>query len=229
MGSRELAGNDGATVRKAGRRKVVDRATDTEETRENILNVATQEFSSKGLSGARIDEIAERTDTSKRMIYYYFGSKDGLYRAVIEREYGRIRDAEEELDLAALPANEALRHLIIRTFDWHFQHPDFVRLVMNENIHLAAHLDHVEGIRERNETVIASLLAILRKGEEEGSFRKGIDPIDLHMNITALCFYSVSNRHTFKKVFDRDMGDEAVAAARREQIADIITQWCAAR
>jgi AcrR family transcriptional regulator len=228
MASRQIGEPEASVLRKAGRRKEADRAADAEETRENILNVATEEFAGKGLSGARIDEIAERTNTSKRMIYYYFGSKDSLYRAVIEREYGRIRDAEDELDLDRLPALEALRHLIRRTFDWHFQHPDFVRLVMNENIHFAAHLDHVDGIRERNETVIATLSAILRKGEAEGAFRSGIDPVDLHMNVSALCFYTVSNRYTFNKVFDRDMGDETKAAERREQIADIITGWCAA-
>jgi AcrR family transcriptional regulator len=211
-----------------GRRREVDRSAEVEETRENILNIATREFSEKGLSGARIDEIAEQTNTSKRMIYYYFGSKEGLYRAVLEREYGRIRDAETELNLEELPALAALRQLISRTFDWHFQHPDFVRLVMNENIHFAAHLDELKGIQERNETVIATLTAILRKGAEEGTLRTDVDPVDLHMNISALCFYTVSNRYTFGKVFGRDMGAPGLARKRREQVIEIIEGWCSA-
>jgi AcrR family transcriptional regulator len=213
-------------ARKIGRRSEADRARDAEETRENILSVATREFADKGLSGARIDEIAEKTQTSKRMIYYYFSSKEELYRAVIEREYGRIRDSETALGLDSLPALEALAQLIRQTFDWHYQHPDFVRLVMNENIHFAEYIGDVDGIQERNETVIASLSSILARGEKEGIFRRRIDPIDLHMNISALCFYTVSNRHTFLKVFGRDMGAPGVAKTRREQIVDIICGWC---
>lgn len=226
-GSRAASAEQRQPPRRVGRRREADRAADAEETRENILNVATTEFAEKGLSGARIDEIAERTNTSKRMIYYYFAGKEGLYRAVIEREYGRIRDAETELNLEELPALEALEQLIRRNFDWHFYHPDFVRLVMNENIHFAVHLDQVEGLQERNETVIATLSSILRKGAEEGTLRPDIDPVDLHMNISALCFYTVSNRHTFRKVFGRDMGAPGLSKKRREQIVEIICRWCA--
>ena len=125
-----------------------------------------------------------------------------------------------------MPALEALAQLIGKTFDWHFQHPDFVRLVMNENIHFAAHLDDVEGIQERNESVIATLNAILRKGAEEGSLRTDVDPVDLHMNISALCFYTVSNRYTFRKVFGRDMGAPGLAKRRRDQVIEIISNWC---
>ncbi|KRA84167.1 TetR/AcrR family transcriptional regulator [Altererythrobacter sp. Root672] len=218
--------DDSPVPRRIGRRRDVDRAADAEETRENILKVATREFAEKGLSGARIDEIAEQTSTSKRMIYYYFSSKEGLYRAVISREYGRIRDAEAELRLDEMPALEALAQLIGKTFDWHFQHPDFVRLVMNENIHFAAHLDDVEGIQERNESVIATLNSILGRGAEEGSLRTDIDPVELHMNISALCFYTVSNRYTFRKVFGRDMGAPGLAKRRRQQVIEIISNWC---
>ena len=217
-----------AASRRLGRPRHVDRLVDAEETRENILTVATREFSEKGLSGARIDEIAEQTNTSKRMIYYYFAGKEGLYRAVIEREYGRIRDAETELHLEELPAVEALEQLVGRTFDWHFQHPDFVRLVMNENIHFAVHLDGVEGLQERNESVIETLNSILRRGEREGTLRTDLDPVDLHMNISALCFYTVSNRHTFRKVFGRDMGAPGLAKHRRNQVIEIISAWCRA-
>jgi AcrR family transcriptional regulator len=163
------------------------------------------------------------------MIYYYFASKDGLYRAVLEREYGRIRDHEAELHLEELPATEAIARLVGETFDWHFKHPDFVRLVMNENIHFARHLDDVEGIRERNVAVIDTLNSILRRGAQDGSLRTDLDPVDVHMNISALCFYTVSNRHTFGKVFGRDMGAPGLANHRRAQIIEIILSWCSAR
>lgn len=199
---------------------------DAELTKEDILIEATREFAEKGLSGARIDEIAKKTRTSKRMIYYYFHSKEELYRSVLAREYGRIRETEQQQLQEGMAAHDALARLIRVTFDWHMKHPEFVRLVMNENIHRAEHLEYVDGIRERNESVIRSLLEIIKRGEDEGTFRSGLDPIDLHMNISALCFYSVSNRHTFNRVFGRDMGRPKVASARREQIVEIILSWC---
>ena len=121
----------------------------------------------KGLSGSRVDEIAERTHTVKRMIYYYFGSKEGLYRAVLERAYEQIRSIESSLDLNALPPDEALRALVRTTFDYHNKHPEFVRLVMNENIHHGDHIGHLAGIKSRNRTVIAMLRTILDRGAAE--------------------------------------------------------------
>src|SRR5580698_277875 len=127
-------------ARRAGRPPAsADR--DADATRANILAVAIEEFSAKGLAGGRVDEIAERTHTVKRMIYYYFGSKEGLYRAVLEHAYDHIRTIESDLDLDSLPPDEALRHLVKVTFDYHNKHPEFVRLVMNENIHQGAQPD----------------------------------------------------------------------------------------
>jgi AcrR family transcriptional regulator len=201
------------------------RRNDADETRNNILDVATLEFADKGLSGARIDEIAEKTNSSKRMIYYYFGGKEELYRAVLERSYALIRAQEEDARFEDLPADEALRAIIGHTFDYHIQHPDFVRLVMNENIHHGEHIAHVGGLKERNRSVIAALKAIVDKGVEQGLFRSGVDAVDLHMSISALCFYNVSNRHTFKHNFEVDFDSPNVRARRRDQIAQIILAW----
>jgi AcrR family transcriptional regulator len=201
------------------------RRNDAEETRNNILEVATSEFADKGLAGARIDEIAEKTNSSKRMIYYYFGGKDELYRAVLERSYASIRAQEEDAGFEDLPADEALRAIIGHTFDYHAQHPEFVRLVMNENIHHGEHIAHVDGLKERNRSVIAALKAIVDKGVAQGLFRDGVDAVDLHMSISALCFYNVSNRHTFKHNFEVDFDSPKVRARRRDQIAQIILAW----
>lgn len=198
------------------------RTNDAEETRANILEVAAREFADKGLAGARIDEIAEKTNSSKRMIYYYFGGKDELYRAVLERSYTSIREREAAENFEAMPAIEALKAHVAHTFDYHVAHPEFVRLVMNENIHRAAHLAQVPGIKDRNEAVIAQLQAIVEKGVAEGTFRRGLDPVDLHMTISALSFYHVSNRYTFSLNFGRDIGAPAAVAQRREQVVDIV-------
>lgn len=205
--------------------KVDARTVDPDETRNDILDVAAREFADKGLAGARIDEIADKTNSSKRMIYYYFGGKDDLYRAVLAKAYTHIRGSEAERHFEALPADQALRALVEHTFDYHAAHPDFVRLVMNENILHGQHIAHVPGIKDRNRSVIASLKAILDKGASEGVFRKGIDPVDLHMSISALCFYNVSNRATFEANFGVDMGAPRTLKKRRAQIADIILSW----
>jgi AcrR family transcriptional regulator len=205
-----------------------DRVRDAEATREDILESATAEFADKGLSGARIDRIAEHTRTSKRMIYYYFGSKDGLYRSVLEREYTRIRRTEEAMQLYRFPPEEALAELVRRSFDSHMERPDFVRLVMNENIHHAEHLKHVKGLRPLNKAMLTSLEEMIARGVKAKVFRRGIDALDLHTNITALCFYTVSNRYTFREGFARDMWAKAEVRRRREQLVDIILRWCAA-
>jgi AcrR family transcriptional regulator len=209
------------------KKSTVARNNDADETRRNILDVATREFSDKGLAGARIDEIADKTSSSKRMIYYYFGSKEELYRAVLEQAYENIRGREEEAEarFRELPAEQSLRAQIEQTFDYHAANPDFVRLVMNENIHHGEHIGHVPGLKERNRSVIAQLGAIIDKGVADGVFRKDIDPVDLHMSITALCFYNVSNRYTFHSNFGVDMGSEKALKTRRTQVAEIILSW----
>ena len=197
-------------------------------TRSNILEVATREFSEKGLAGARVDEIAERTNTSKRMIYYYFESKEGLYRAVLEKVYEQIRLIESGITTEDRPPEEALREIVRVTFDWHNKHPDFVRLVMNENIHQGEHIGAMTGIQVRRQTIVDLLRRVLVRGEKSGTFRKGLDPIDLHMSISALCFYNVSNRHTFSRIFERDMTSPKAVAARRDVVIDTILRWCMA-
>jgi AcrR family transcriptional regulator len=201
------------------------RTNDPDQTRENILDVAAREFADKGLAGARIDEIAEKTASSKRMIYYYFGGKDGLYQAVLEQAYVNIRQTEVERSFEMLAADEALKAQIEHTFDYHANHPEFVRLVMNENIHHGEHIGHVPGLRERNRSVIASLKAIIDKGVAEGTFRDGIDPVDLHMSISALCFYNVSNRYTFSANFGIDLSAPKAVKKRRAQVSEIILAW----
>jgi AcrR family transcriptional regulator len=194
--------------------------------RANILAVATEEFSRKGLSGSRVDEIAERTNTVKRMIYYYFESKEGLYRAVLEQAYESIRSLEASLDLDALTPDEALRQLVRATFDYHDTHPEFVRLVMNENIHHGDHIGQLSNIKARKSTVLNMLRKLIDRGVSQKIFRKDLEPVEVHMSISALCFYNVSNRYTFSKIFDKDMTSPKAIKARREIVVDIVDRWC---
>src|SRR5262245_2165061 len=201
------------------------RTNDPEKTRQDILEVATHEFAAKGLSGARIDEIAERTRTSKRMIYYYFGGKDALYLAVLEEAYGRIRRIESSLDLEHLAPLEALAQLVGFTFDYQTGHPDFIRLVVIENIHEGVHIARSKVIQELNVTAIDALRALCKRGQAEGVFRDNLDPIDLHMSISALCNFNITNRATFSTIFKHDMASPRALAARRAQVVDVIVRY----
>lgn len=198
------------------------RVNDPAGTRRNIVEVATREFAQKGYGSARVDAIAARTRTSKRMIYYYFGSKEGLYLAVLEEAYGAIRRTEATLDLDALAPEEALRTLVGSTFDYYQKHPEFVRLVMNENIMDGVHMARSKAIGRLNVTVIDATRRIVARGQKAGIFRRGIDPIELHMSISALGIFNVANRATFSLIFKRDMTSPRALAARRREVIDII-------
>jgi len=200
---------------------------DPDGVRRDILAVALSEFVENGLSGARVDEIAAKTSTSKRMIYYYFGDKEGLYRAVLEAAYARIRNFERSLDLASLPPREAIAALAGFTFDYHADNPDFVRLVMVENIHHARHLESSAKIGELNLSAIDMIAAIYRRGLDEGVFREGLDPIDIHLTISALSFYNVSNRASIRQVFGHDMAEpEARKRRRQSAIETVLRMLC---
>lgn len=198
------------------------RKPDADSTRRNIIDIATQEFAEKGFNGARIDEIAARTNTSKRMLYYYFQDKEGLFIAVLEEAYRRIRDMEANLRVDHLAPEPAMRALVAVTFDQHILNQDFVRLVMVENIHRGEHLAKSRGIQELNISIIETTKRVYERGVDAGVFRPKIDPIDLHMTISALSFHMVANRSTFSRIFKRDMSSEQAIAKRRDIVVDTV-------
>jgi AcrR family transcriptional regulator len=198
---------------------------DREGTRRNILEIASEEFALNGLSGARIDEIAARTRASKRMIYYYFNDKEGLYLAALEDAYRLVREGEAKLDTAGLPPIEALRKLVEFTFDHHQSHEEFIRMVMIENIHHGEYLDRSQVIRELNVRAIDNIAEIYSRGVKEGVFREGLDPLELHWQVSALCFFNVSNRATFSKIFGRDLSAEDHVDTLRRNVVDMVLRF----
>ena len=200
------------------------RVNDPEGTKRNIIEVAMKEFAENGLSGARIDEIAAKTKSSKRMIYYYFGDKEGLYLKVLEEAYSRMRATEATLDLQDLPPLDALKKLVGFTFDHHNSHEAFIRLVMIENIHHGEFLAKSQVIQRLNVTAIDTVRELYDRGVRAGIFRAGLDPIDLHWQISALCFFNVSNRATFSKIFKRDLGSKKSLASLREAVVEMIVR-----
>jgi AcrR family transcriptional regulator len=204
------------------------RQHDAERTRNEILEVAINEFSAQGFAGARVDEIAAQTRTTKRMIYYYFGSKEQLYIAALERAYATIRTLERSIDVEHLGPVAAVRRLAEVTFDHHEAHPDFIRLVSIENIHNAEHMAKSERLANLNLTVIDLIDGILERGRLEGVFRRDVDAIDVHMMISAFCVFRIANRHTFGSLFGRDL----IAADRRDHyrrmLSDMVVEYLSA-
>jgi AcrR family transcriptional regulator len=200
------------------------RSNDPEGVKRDIVEVATREFARLGYSGARVDAIAARTRTSKRMIYYYFGSKEHLYLAVLEQAYRSIRSVESHLDLASLEPEAALRRLVELTFDYQNAHPEFIRLVMNENILNGVHVARSRTIHRLNNAAIDVLRDLLKRGQRSGDFRKDITPLELHMSISALCIFNVANRATFGTIFKHDMASPQALVQRRAQVVDIIVR-----
>ncbi|MDN7132157.1 TetR/AcrR family transcriptional regulator [Halomonas sp. MC140] len=201
------------------------RKNDPEYVRADILAVATREFSEKGLSGARIDEIAEKTRASKRMIYYYFNDKETLYLHTLEASYQKVRLQEAELDLDHLAPLEALSRLVRFTFCHHAKNPDFIRLVMIENIHHGRFLAQSELIQSLNAGVIDVLTSVYIRGVKEGCFREGLDPRELHWLISALSFFNVSNQHTFSQIFDWRQTAPENQQKLEEHVTDMVLRY----
>ncbi len=205
--------------------KEVGRTNDPARTMAEILAVATHEFADKGLTGARIDEIAAATRTSKRMIYYYFGSKDGLYLAVLEEAYRRMRAIEADLHLGDLAPVAALRKLVEFTYDHHRDNEDFIRLVMNENIQRGDYLRQSKNIQALNSNAIASVQEIYARGVSQGVFRPGLDPVDIHSAISAFTFFNVSNRHTFGVIFQNEASQGKAKTLKRAHVVELILRF----
>ena len=200
-----------------------ERQRDAERTRAEILDAATHEFAEHGYSGARVDEIAERTRTTKRMLYYYFGSKEGLFVAVLERAYAEIRTAEREVDVEHLDPVAAIRALAELTFDHHENHPDFIRLVSIENIHRGEHMG--ESLQAINAPAVERIERILAAGRAAEVFRRDVDAVDLHMLISSYCVFRVANRHTWQALFNRDLLEAGRRERYRTMLGDVVVEY----
>ncbi|MCX8226600.1 MAG: TetR/AcrR family transcriptional regulator [Sulfitobacter sp.] len=193
-----------------------------EAVKENILTIATEEFAAQGLSGANINEIAKRTATSKRMIYYYFGDKEGLYQHVLERVYSSLRDMEQALNVAGLEPVAALRRLTEATFDSHVNNPQFIRLVMIENIHNAEYIEKSEIIPKLNKAIIDKLTDVCDRGKASGVLRMDADPLELHWMTSSASFYNVSNMATFSTSFGNSLFTDEGQKRLRRRVVDMV-------
>jgi AcrR family transcriptional regulator len=198
------------------------RSRDSDRSQQAILVAARDEFAQHGLGGARVDRIAERAQLNKRLIYYYFTSKDDLFLAVLENAYADIRTAEQQLHLTDLAPAQAIRRLTEFTWDYYIEHPEFITLLNSANLHLARHLTKSERIREMNSPLIQMLGDVLERGRVEGIFRGGVDPIQLYISIAGLAYFYLSNNHTLSAIFGRDLMTPKARNERLSHMTDVI-------
>jgi AcrR family transcriptional regulator len=198
------------------------RTRDADRTQQEILRAAMDEFSERGLGGARIDSIAERAGVNKRLIYYYFGGKDELFLAVLEQTYADIREAERELHLETANPADAVRRLVAFTWNHYLAHPEFLTLLNSENLHRARHLKESSRIREMNSPLIQTLGAVLERGRSDGVFRGGVDALQLYISIAALAYFYLSNNPTLSTIFGRDLMTPKALAERLSHITEVV-------
>lgn len=191
-------------------------------TRQKILDAALEEFAHHGLGGARVERIARRAGANKRMIYYYFRSKEALFLAVLEASYARIRTAERALDLEHRDPREAVRRLVEFTWRYCLEHPEFMTLLNSENLHKGRHLKNSRRLREMHSPLVGTLRAILRRGAQQGLFRRGVDPVQLYISIAGEGYFYLSNRYTLSQIFDRDLMAPRALSGRARHISHMI-------
>lgn len=195
-------------------RAISYKARDPDATRARILKAAKAEFARKGLGGARVDDIAVRARTNKRMLYHYFGNKEDLFRITLEDAYADIREAEARLEIEKDEPVTALKRLVGFTWDYYLENPEFITLVNSENLHKARHIKSSERIREMSRPFVGRMRALLERGAKAGLFRKDLDAVQVNITIAAIGYYYLTNRFTGSIVFERDLMDREALEQR---------------
>ena len=193
--------------------------------RAGIVAAAIDEFAARGLKGASMDAIAARTHTTRALINYYFGSKEKLYIAVLEQVYAGIREAEGQLDLDHLAPADAVRRIVEFTYHYYLTHEGFVRLVVAENQARGRQFRKSKAMRTLNRPIIDRLARVIERGQAQGRFRPGVDPVEVHKSIAALGMFNVTNQYTFGSIFQREMGAKGDVARRCEMVTDLILSY----
>lgn len=199
-----------------------ERLRDADRSQSTILAAARDEFAECGLGGARVDRIAERAGLNKRLIYYYFEDKESLFQAVLEQAYRDIRTEEMKLRLTDLEPAAAVRRLIEFTWDYYLAHPEFITLLNSANLHKARHLAESKRARELNSPLVETLATVLERGRRDGSFRGGVDPVQLYVSIAGLAYFYLSNSYTLSAIFGRDLMSSKARSERLSHMTEVI-------
>ncbi len=212
----------GVSTRRIARSAVATRSKqrDATATRAALLSTAISEFAAKGYSGARVDEIANRAGVNKQLLYHYFGNKDDLYRIALETVYSEIREKEQGLDLGNLSPVEAMRALVGYSFDYLFEHPEFIKLVNDENAQGARHAAQSDELAEMHWPLVELLRETLERGAAEGVLRDDMDPINVYISIAAISYFYFSNNPTLSAIFGKQLNAPQEIASRRQHVVD---------
>ena len=194
-------------------------------TREMILDGALTEFSEKGFDGARIDEIALRAGVNKNLLYHHYGSKDGLFTALLERTYDTIRRRQKDLQLRGMDPVVGMRKLVIFTGRIWVQFPEFLRLLQSENLNGGRHVRASSEIPKMYDPLLDTIGELLERGSNTGVFRKDVDPIDLYISISALTAHYITNHHTFEALFGQRLMSPQRIKQRLEHAADMVERY----
>ena len=198
------------------------RPRDADRSQREILLAARGEFAAYGLGGARMDRIAAAAGVNKRLIYYYFESKESLFLAVLERAYEDIRHRESELNLDRVEPIEAIRRLIAFTWNYYIEHPEFLTLLNSENLHRARHLKQSAKVREMHSPLVQAIADVLDRGHRAGVFRAGVDPVQLYVSIAGLSYFYLGNSHTLSTIFGRDLLGSKAKVERLSHMTDLV-------
>jgi len=198
------------------------RTRQPEDTRRRILEAAVAEFSAKGLAGARVDQIAARAGANKRMIYRYFGNKEALWLVVLEHVYEAMRVQERALDVLSLDPREAMKRLVEFNFRFSAEHPELIALLNNENLHRARYLRRSATVPALYSPLLAMIGEILERGEKQGIFRRGVDPMQLYIDMAALGYFFLSNTYTLSTIFGADLSQAAARAERQRHMVEVV-------
>lgn len=193
--------------------------------RARILEAARIEFVSHGLSGGRVDRIAEKSGVTKNLIYHYFGSKDALYLQVLERIYADLRAHQQDQDLRDLPPVDGMKRLVSNTFDHFVATPDLIRLMSIENIHYAQHLKRSSATKSLYGGLLDTIHILLKRGQDEGAFRADVDAVDLYLSISGLAYFFLSNQHTLSWLLDRDLAARRRVLKRRAHVVEMVLAY----
>jgi TetR/AcrR family transcriptional regulator len=216
--------DDAMATNNGGRKAAVPRESSLR-TREMILDGAMQEFSERGFDGARIAQIALRAGVNKNLLYHHYGNKDGLFTALLEHMYARIRERQADLELRGREPVDAIRRLVVFTGRVSVQYPEFLRLIQSENLNGARHVAGSETISQMYQPLLDTLDDVLRRGREAGTFRADIDPVDLYISISALTAHYINNRHTFEVIFGQQLMTPQRVKQRLEHAADMVVAY----
>lgn len=201
------------------------RKRDAAATRARILGAAMEEFAAKGLPDARIEDVAIRAGANRRMIYYYFGSKEGLYLAALEAVYSELLDEERKIDVKNLDPIEAIAELVSMKIDHYTNYPRFITFLNMENLYRARHLKRSKRIGEFKAPFTEVIARVLKRGQRAGLFRKGIDPVDLYISICALGYMYFSNQYTLGVIFNRNLTSPKALQKWKLTIVDLIISY----